>query len=274
MLRVPVVGMIYHLDKSLRGSRWVERSLLSRYDCVITISKFSRKELQQISSRLARRTETIYCGVAAEFARPESDGGAWRQRMEIPHDAPVFITSGVLTPRKNHAFLLEVIQAWLKEGRDGFLIVTGEGELAQWLKSRARAVGVNDRVLFLGYLPEHELCRAFETSTAFLFPSRMEGFGLAPAEAMACGVPPIVSDRGALPEVVRNGVTGFVLPIDQGTEPWLQAMARLSDDPGLRASIAAAALADVRERFSWERAGRETETVFRQVKAAHRRRMG
>jgi glycosyltransferase involved in cell wall biosynthesis len=180
----------------------------------------------------------------------------------------------VLTARKNHAFLLQVMQAWLQRGRDGFLIVTGEGELAQWLKSQARAAEVDKRVLFLGYLPQDELCRVFAASTAFLFPSRMEGFGMAPAEAMACSTPAIVSDRGALPEVVRNGESGYVLPVDQGAEPWLRAMERLCDDRGLRARMAAAALADVRERFSWERAGRETDATFQRVIAAHRRLVG
>ena len=273
LLRVPVVGMIYHLDKSLLGARWVERSLLARYDCVLTISKFSKSALQRIPSLFGKCTEAIYCGVAAEFARPESDGGGWRNSMGIPRDVPVFVTSGVLTARKNHVFLLEVMQSWLKRGRDGFLIVTGEGELAQWLKSQALAAGLNKRVLFPGYLPEDELCRAFETSVAFLFPSRMEGFGMAPAEAMACGTPAIVSDQGALPEVVRNGETGYVLPIDQGPEPWLHAMARLCDDYRLRSRLAAAALLDVRERFSWDRAGCDTEAAFRRVIAAHRRRV-
>ena len=274
LLRVPVVGMIYHLDRSLKGARWVERSLLGRYDFVLTISKFSQKQLQQIAPHLGNCTEAIYCGVGPQFARPESDGGVWRKRMGIPPDVPLFSTSGVLSPRKNHAFLLQVMQAWFHLGRDGFLIVTGEGELAQQLKNQARAAEVAERVLFPGYLPENELCRAFENSTAFLFPSRMEGFGLAPAEAMACGTPAIVSDRGALPEVVRNGETGFVLPIDQGPEAWLQAMACLCDEPGLRGRMAAAALADVGERFNWERAGRETEAVFRRVIAGYRRRVG
>ena len=97
---------------------------------------------------------------------------------------------------------------------------------------------------------------------------------MAPAEAMACSTPAIVSDRGALPEVVRNGESGYVLPVDQGAEPWLRAMERLCDDRGLRARMAAAALADVRERFSWERAGRETDATFQRVIAAHRRLVG
>ena len=269
LLRVPVVGMVYHLDKSLWGARWVERSLLSRYDCLLTISEFSRNQLRQIAPHVGERTEAIYCGVGPQFVRPDSDGGVWRKRMGIPPDVHLFSTSGVLTPRKNHIFLLEVMQAWMQQGRDGFLIVTGEGELAQRLKIQARAAGVDERVLFPGYIPEDELCRIFEASTAFLFPSRLEGFGLAPAEAMACGIPAIVSDRGALPEVVINGETGFVLSIDQGPEPWMQAMARLCDNPGLRARMASAALADVRNRFSWERAGRETEAVLRKVVTAH-----
>ncbi|MCH2540009.1 MAG: glycosyltransferase family 4 protein [Anaerolineales bacterium] len=269
LLDVPVVGTVYHLDKSILGARWVESNLLARYQCVLTISKFSQMELQQISPSVGTRTKAIYCGVASGFKRPESDGGAWRKTMGIPRGVPVFSTSGVLTPRKNHTFLLDVMQAWFREGRDGFLIITGEGELADQIKNLVRVYGLTDRVFFLGYVPENELCRVFETSTAFLFPSHIEGFGMAPAEAMACGTPPIVSDRGALPEVVRNGATGFVIPIDQGPEPWVRAMSHLCDDLTLRREIAAAAVADVRERFSWDRAGRETEAVYLQLISDH-----
>lgn len=265
LLQVPVVGMVYHLDRSLGGARWVERNLLTRYDCVLTISSFSQNELQQVSPCIGRRTEAINCGVSEVFERPESDGGAWLASMGISRDVPVFSTSGVLSPRKNHIFLLELMRSWLKEGRDGFLIVTGEGVLADRLKTHARAAGVDQRVLFLGYIPETELCRVFESSTIFLFPSRMEGFGMAPVEAMACGTPAIVSDRGALPEVVRDRETGYVLPIDQGPAPWVRAMARLCDDRDLRTRLGAAAMADVRTRFSWERAGQETEALFRRV---------
>ena len=91
----------------------------------------------------------------------------------------------------------------------------------------------------------------------------------APMEAMACGIPAIVSDRGALPELVRNGETGFVLSIEEGPEQWMQAMARLCDDPDLRARMGAAALKDVRNRFSWDKAGRETEAVLQKVVMAH-----
>lgn len=269
LMRVPVVGMVYHLDKSLPGARWVERSLLARYDCLLTISKFSRTQLNEIAPHIGERTEAIYCGVGSQFVRTDHDAGTWRKSMGIPSDVPLFSTSGVLTPRKNHIFLLDLMQAWMQKGRDGFLVVTGEGELAQRLKIEARSAGVDQRVLFLGYVSEDELCRIFVTSTAFLFPSRLEGFGLAPTEAMACGIPAIVSDRGALPELVKNGETGFVLSIEDGPEPWMQAMAQLCDDPDLRTRMAAAALKDVRNRFSWERAGRETEAVLRKVVTAH-----
>ena len=93
----------------------------------------------------------------------------------------------------------------------------------------------------------------------------MEGFGLAVAEAMACGTPAIVSNKGALPEVVSHRKTGFVLPINQGPEPWISAMISLSDDSALCKFYGEAAESRINDMFTWERAGTETEAVYQQV---------
>ena len=117
----------------------------------------------------------------------------------------------------------------------------------------------------VGYQSETDLVRMFTNSIAFLSPSNMEGFGLAVAEAMACGTPAIVSNKGAFPEVVSHHKTGFVLPIDQGTDPWIKAMIKLSDDSALRKSYGQAAESRVRDMFTWERAGTETEAMYQHV---------
>jgi glycosyltransferase involved in cell wall biosynthesis len=126
-------------------------------------------------------------------------------------------------------------------------------------------MGLVEKVRLVGYQSETDLVRMFTNSIAFLSPSKMEGFGLAAAEAMACGTPAIVSNNGALPEVVSHHKTGFVLPINQGPDPWIRAMISLSDDSALYKSYGEAAESRIKDMFTWERAGTQTEAVYQQV---------
>ena len=265
LLRVPIVGMIYHIDDSIRGARWVEKNLLPRYDQILTISFHSMSNLKQSIPEISDRVDYIYCGVRSKSALVDTQDNSWRKKLGISDDVPVFISSGVLAPRKNYNFLLDIMDKWFKMGRDGVLIITGEGELRNELERKIHEMGLVEKVRLVGYQSETDLVRMFAGSIAFLSPSKMEGFGLAVAEAMACGTPAIVSNKGALPEVVTHHKTGFVLPINQGPDPWIRAMISLSDDSALYKSYGEAAESRIKDMFTWERAGTETEAVYQQV---------
>ena len=265
LLRVPIVGMIYHIDDSIRGARWVEKNLLPRYDQILTISFHSMSNLKQSIPEISDRVDYIYCGVRSKSALVDTQDNSWRKKLGISDDVPVFISSGVLAPRKNYNFLLDVMDKWFKMGRDGVLIITGEGELRNELERKIHEMGLVEKVRLVGYQSETDLVRMFAGSIAFLSPSKMEGFGLAVAEAMACGTPAIVSNKGALPEVVTHRKTGFVLPINQGLDPWISAMISLSEDSALYKSYGEAAESRIKDMFTWERAGTETEAAYQQV---------
>ena len=265
LLRVPIVGMIYHIDDSIRGARWVEKNLLPRYDQILTISFHSMSNLKQSIPEISDRVDYIYCGVRSKSALVDTQDNSWRKKLGISDDVPVFISSGVLAPRKNYNFLLDVMDKWFKMGRDGVLIITGEGELRNELERKIHEMGLVEKVHLVGYQSETDLVRMFTNSIAFLSPSKMEGFGLAVAEAMACGTPAIVSNKGALPEVVTHRKTGFVLPINQGLDPWISAMISLSEDSALYKSYGEAAESRIKDMFTWERAGTQTEAVYQQV---------
>ena len=265
LLRVPIVGMIYHIDDSIRGARWVEKNLLPRYDQILTISFHSMSNLKQSIPEISDRVDYIYCGVRSKSALVDTQDNSWRKKLGISDDVQVFISSGVLAPRKNYNFLLDVMDKWFKMGRDGVLIITGEGELRNELERKIYEMGLVEKVRLVGYQSETDLVRMFAGSIAFLSPSKMEGFGLAVAEAMACGTPAIVSNKGALPEVVTHRKTGFVLPINQGLDPWISAMISLSEDSALYKSYGEAAESRIKDMFTWERAGTQTEAVYQQV---------
>ncbi|HMQ34407.1 MAG TPA: glycosyltransferase family 1 protein [Chloroflexaceae bacterium] len=106
----------------------------------------------------------------------------------------------------------------------------------------------------------------YRACTVFAFPSRYEGFGLPPLEAMACGAPVVVSDASSLPEV--TGPAALRVPPDD-VVGWAAALGRLLGDEGLRASLAAQGLAQA-ARFSYRRVAQETLAVLEQASAAAR----
>jgi len=103
--------------------------------------------------------------------------------------------------------------------------------------------------------------RVFQAASLFVYPSLYEGFGLPPAEALACGVPAVALDISSLPEVV--GEAG-VLVAPGDTAALAAALARLVADPGLTAELAGRAV-DQAGRFRWQRAAAEMEDVFREA---------
>ena len=117
------------------------------------------------------------------------------------------------------------------------------------------------RIHHLDYLDRPSLTAVMRRAEAMVFPSFLEGFGLPVVEAMACGVPVIVSDRSSLPEVAGEAAL-YVDPDDPATIA--QAMVRVASDSGLRARLRDAGL-DRAALFRWDDAALATAVVFRQA---------
>jgi len=130
------------------------------------------------------------------------------------------------------------------------LLLVGDGPERHKVEARCRELGVCDRTVFLGNLPRVE--EILVGADLFLLPSETESFGLAALEALACRVPVIASRVGGLPEVVREGETGFLLPVGD-VEGMAAAAASLLDDPERHRLFADRAREDAIERFAMDR---------------------
>jgi len=127
----------------------------------------------------------------------------------------------------------------------------------------AERLGLQDRVSFIGWVPEKDKPALYSGATLFVFPSLYEGFGLPPLEAMACGTAVIASDRSSLPEISGEGAL-LVDPHD--VDGLARAMSTLVADEGRRAELAAKGLEQA-QRFSWRRTVAETMAVYQSVAA-------
>jgi glycosyltransferase involved in cell wall biosynthesis len=230
---------------------------------IIADSQSTRRDIQEILGVSRSRVEVIYPGVGPEM-RPIDDAerlASLRARYSLPERFILCVAT--LEPRKNILVLLEAM-ALLGEQSDlphRLVVAGGKGWFYETLEARVQALGLQDRVLFPGFVPDGELPIWYSAAELFVYPSRYEGFGLPPLEAMACGTPVIVSDQSSLPEVV--GHAGVQLPPDDPAL-WAQTIAELLASPARLEAMREAGLERTRS-FGWDATARATAELYRQV---------
>src|SRR5262249_46850678 len=135
-----------------------------------------------------------------------------RESAGIPPDASLVGTVGNLYPVKGHTYLIRAAKIILKSRPNTHVIILGRGNLKDTLHQEAESLGIKDRIHLLGYRDDvSSWLRQFDV---FTLPSLSEGLPMSLLEAMAAGVPVVVTGVGGMPEVVSDGLTGFVVPAE------------------------------------------------------------
>lgn len=142
------------------------------------------------------------------------------------------------------------------------LVLVGDGPERPRGMEKARELGVQSRVLFLG--KHQSVDELLACADLFLLPSKNESFGLAALEALACGVPVVGSNTGGLPEVVRHGETGYLFPLG-AVDEMAEAGAAVLADEAKWSRVSQAARADAVDRFSNQRIVPDYEKLYRDV---------
>ncbi len=164
-------------------------------------------------------------------------------------------------PVKRVDVALDVFRRIRRRVRARFVLV-GDGPVRPEIERLAAGYGIADDVVFAG--EQRDLVAWLSVADVFLLPSAQESFGLAALEAMACEVPVVASRVGGLPEVIEDGVTGF-LCAPEDIDAMAERGVALLTDRALHASIANAAANAVRSRFCTERLVPLYESVYREV---------
>ncbi len=176
---------------------------------------------------------------------------------------PYLLYVGTIEPRKNLLTLIRAYDELLKTTphRPRLVLCGGRGWLYDEVFKLVEDLKLQDSVHFTGYVDDADLPALYSAAEAFIYPSFYEGFGLPPLEAMACGTPVITSDVSSLPEVVgKAGLTHA--PND--ARALTEAMAKLLGDETTREHFKRAGLKQS-SNFSWERAARETQSVYNEL---------
>lgn len=185
-----------------------------------------------------------------------------RARLGWPASAKVVLAVGALVEHKGHRHLLEAMPKVVAGAPDAHLLIAGEGPLRPALEELARALWIDRRLAMPGYV--EDLAGWFQDAAVLCMPSIDEGLGTSVLDAMAAGVPVVASRAGGIPEMVRDGVEGLLVP-PGGPAALAQALVRVLTDEAEHARFSAAAKARVEEAFHVDRMVDETVAVYEEA---------
>jgi D-inositol-3-phosphate glycosyltransferase len=253
-------------DSSPAARLAVEANLVAHVDQVIATCHDEVRELEAIADPAAP-VAVIACGVDTDRFRPgPPEGEARRARHRL-------VVVGRLVPRKGTDVAIRALAGL----PDTELLVVGGPSAAALdvdpevgrLRRLASEAGVADRVRFLGQVAHERVPGLIRSADAVVCVPRYEPFGLVALEAMACGVPAVVSRVGGLQESIVDGETGVHVPPD---DPGALAarLGRLLADPAAREAMGRAGLARVECRYTWLRVAAATQGTYREVLTRHR----
>jgi alpha-1,3-rhamnosyl/mannosyltransferase len=244
------------------------RSSLSRADRIAAVSEATAAEVRRYFPECGAKIAVVPNGVEPVF-RPgkAAEITATREKLRCPRGYVLSVAT--LEPRKNLGVLFD---AWecLASGDPStppLLLAGASGWKNRELERRLAELGALG-ARHLGYLERPELVRVFQAARAFVYPSLYEGFGLPALEALACGIPTIVSDRTSLPEIV--GAAGTIFPAE---DPRVLAagLRQVLDDEDEARRLARLGI-ERAASFTWERAADGMERLFEELPRARTRR--
>jgi glycosyltransferase involved in cell wall biosynthesis len=226
---------------------------------VITLSQATRNDLVRHYGIEPDKITVVYPGCDETMEPVGNESLVERVKVRYGIQGNYILYVGTLQPRKNLGRLLEAYAMMRKRDETPRLVIAGrKGWLYDQIFQQVQKLGLEDEVIFPGYVPQDDLPILLSGARLFAFPSLYEGFGLPVLEAMACGTPVLCSNVSSLPEVAGNAAL-LIDPLD--VESMAEAMNRLLQDEELRVRLVKRGFQQVRQ-FSWNRCARETLSVL------------
>lgn len=232
---------------------------------VICASQYMAGEVTGYFRAPANKIDVIPNGVSVEgFQRWQGeDLSAFRAMYAMPEEDIVF-NVGRVVYEKGVGVLVEAVPHVLREQPQAKFVIAGSGSYVHELRHRAWELGVADKVLFTGFIPDEDRDRLYLVASCAVFPSLYEPFGIVALQAMAARTPVVVSEVGGLAEVVRHAETGItVYPDNPESLAW--GIVHTLSRPDWARQRAENAYRTVLEQYNWDAIARQTADLYRRV---------
>ena len=273
---LPLVTTIHHpITSDLRialnaAQNWRERLLIRRWHSflnmqkkvvkrlhnIVTVSDCSRQDIARDFGLQPAGISLVHNGICTETFRPLP--GVRRNPLRL------MATCSADAPLKGLRYLLKAYARLLESYPDLELLLISKPNPGGKTERLVHKLGIADRVQFVNGISTEQMVRYYAEAAIAVCPSVYEGFGLPAGEAMACAVPVVSTDGGALPEVV--GDAGVIVPT-KNVDALVEAIDGLLQDQERRDELGARALARIEKHFCWHVCARQMTEYYRQVLA-------
>lgn len=250
--------------KTLWFLRRTLKASIRRADHIVTDSEFSKKEILKYYNVPEDKISVVYCGVDFDRFKPLEDKELLNKVKEkYGINKEYFLYLGTLEPRKN---LVRLVQAYAeaKKGKEDFpylILAGGKGWMYEEIFHTVQTLGLEQDVLFTGYVADEEVPVLMAGAFAFCFPSVYEGFGMPVLEAMACGTPVLTSKDSSMEEIAGEET---VLVDAMSVEDIAKGLVRLFEDVELRMKLSEQGLSKVKE-YTWEAGAKQLMQVYEEL---------
>lgn len=272
--KLPIVATIHATETGRHGgiftdtSRYIhEQEYWLTYEAwrVIVCSEFMKGEVNRIFNTPADKVDVIFNGVDAakfEFEWSDAERDAHRAKLALPKEKIVMFV-GRFVREKGIQVLLNAASVVLAQEPDTKFLIVGGGQRDK-LEKFVNWAGLEDKVLFTGFMANRSLHMLYRCADVAVFPSLYEPFGIVALEAMAADAAVVSSDAGGLKEVVLNDITGTTT-FQNNPESLAWGILRVLRDQKRAKELKQAAKKRLKTDFEWKSLADQTAEVYQQV---------
>ncbi len=233
----------YPLQPLRSGVRWlVQRMAAQRKNKIVTVSAFAARRIEHLMGLPFERTRVIYNSYRERNHTPITSEMATHQT-----DSNLILNTSHVAAWKGPDCWIETAQLVLAQRPKAVFRWLGVGDQLDEMRAKVAALGLQNQIVFAGY--DSNVAKHLDEACVYFQPSRIENHSMAVADAMAHGLPCVVSNVGGMPEAVIDGETGFVCP-DNDALAFANRIVELLDSPYLRTRMGSAAQHRARALFS------------------------
>ncbi len=236
----------------------------NKADKIIAVSYATKNDLIKYGKIKKEKIKVIYNGYDNTVFKPMNfsleEIKKFREKYHLPENFILYV--GTLEKRKNIENLIRALNVLKKKKKKYSLVILGKkGWKYENIFNLIKKYNLHEQIIFMGYVPQHDLPIFYNLAKVFVYPSLYEGFGLPPLEAMACGCPVITSNVSSIPEIV--GDAGILIDPYNYIE-LAKRIEEVMENASLRKELIQKGLKRAK-RFSWEKCAKETYEVYEEV---------
>ncbi len=249
--------------------KWAVQFALRRADHITCDAQHMVERMVELGTA-REKIDVIYFGTDTRRFAPEQRDARLRNQLHLDTDAPMVISLRSLRPLYDIESLVRAAPLILEQVPQARLIIAGDGEQRNDLENLAASLGVSEQILFVGAIPNSDLPRYLASADVYVSTSLSDaGLAASTAEAMACGLPVVITDFGDNRQWVQDGEGGFLIPLKSPTV-LAEKVVHLLKNPDLRTRWGQINRRVIEERNNYHKEMAKVERIYLRLAQEHK----